>query len=172
MAKLVIVNENDEELGLEDAAKCHLGKGILHRALTVFIFNSENKLLIQKRSKSKLLWPLTWESSCSSHPLSGEDYIMAGKKCVKREIGVNCNLEILGKFQYQAKYRDVGSENEVCALLVGFHHGDIRPNSEEIAEWVWVDHMILTNDLDERSEKYAPWLRIALRYYKNSRYNI
>lgn len=169
---LVVVNENDEELGLEDEAKCHLGKGILHRAITAFIFNSENKLLIQKRSKNKLLWPLTWESSCSSHPLSGEDYIIAGEKCVMREIGIKCSLEFLGKFQYQVKYRDIGSENEVCALLIGYHHGDIKPNSQEIAEWAWIDPVVLKNDLDERSEKYAPWLGIALRYYEDSKKNI
>ena len=86
MVKLVIVNKNDEEIGLENKLKCHLGKGILHRAFTVFVFNSKNQLLIQKRGKDKLLWPLIWETSCSSHPLQNEDYTIAGEKRLKKKI--------------------------------------------------------------------------------------
>ena len=55
MVKLIIVNKNDEKIGLEDKLKCHLGKGILHRAFSIFVFNDKNELLIQKRSKLKML---------------------------------------------------------------------------------------------------------------------
>ena len=68
MVKLVVVNKNDEKIGLEDKLKCHLGKGILHRAFSIFIFNNKNQLLIQKRNKLKLLWPLYWSNTCCSHP--------------------------------------------------------------------------------------------------------
>jgi isopentenyl-diphosphate delta-isomerase len=88
MVKLIIVNKNDEKIGLEDKLKCHLGKGILHRAFSVFVFNNKNQLLIQKRSKLKLLWPLYWSNTCCSHPLDGELYEESGKKKNKRRNGV------------------------------------------------------------------------------------
>ncbi|MFC1907450.1 isopentenyl-diphosphate Delta-isomerase, partial [Chloroflexota bacterium] len=139
MPNLVLVNEKDEEISTADAIECHRGQGRLHRAFTVFLLNSRNQLLVQQRSNNKLLWPLTWESSCSSHPLPGEDYLTAGEKRLKVELGISCKLALRNKFQYFAKYRDVGSENEVCALLIGKYSGDVRPNSEEVEQWKWID---------------------------------
>jgi isopentenyl-diphosphate delta-isomerase len=107
MVKLVIVNKNDKEIGLGEKLKTHLGKGILHRAFTIFVFNPKGQLLIQKRSKNKFLWPLIWETTCSSHPLQKEDYIKAGEKRLKKELGINCKLKLLTKFQYQARYKNI-----------------------------------------------------------------
>ena len=167
MVKLVTVNEKDEKLGLEDKVKAHLGKGILHRAFTILIFNSKNQLLIQKRGKDKMLWPLIWEASCSSHPLKDENYITAGKRRLKKELGFTCKLKNLGKFQYQAKYKNIGSENEVCALLAGRHQGRVKPNPKEVVEWKWIDLKTLKKDILKRPVKYAPWLKIALKYNEN-----
>jgi isopentenyl-diphosphate delta-isomerase len=167
MVKLVIVNKNDEKIGLEDKVKCHLGKGILHRAFTVLIFNSKNQLLIQKRSKDKFLWPLTWETTCSSHPLQNQSYITVAKKRLKKELGFSCKLKLLDKFVYQAKYKNIGSEYEVCALLRGRYNGKIRPNSKEVAELKWIDIKTLKVKLKRSPRKYAPWLKLALKYYED-----
>jgi len=166
MVKLVVVNKNNEEIGLEDKLKCHLGKGILHRAFTAFIFNSKNQLLIQKRSKNKLLWPLIWEASCSSHPLRTENYITAGKKRLKKELGFSCELKFLGKFKYQVKYKNIGAEKEICAFLVGKYNGKVKSNPKEIAEWKWIDLKTLKKDLIKSPRKYAPWLKIALKFHE------
>lgn len=166
MVNLVIVNKKDEKIGLIDKLKCHLGKGILHRAFTIFIFNSKNQLLIQKRSKDKLLWPLIWEASCSSHPLQAENYITAGQKRLKKELGINCKLKLLDKFQYQVKYKNIGSENELCALLIGKHNGRVKPNLKEVAQWKWINLKDLKKDLIKNPRKYAPWLKIALKTYE------
>ncbi len=165
MVKLVIVNKRDEEICLEEKIKTHLGEGILHRAFTILIFNSKNQLLIQKRSKDKFLWPLIWETSCSSHPLSGEDYIKASKRRLKKELGFSCRLKFLTKFQYQTKYKDIGAENEVCALLVGKYNGKVKSNPKEVVDWKWIDVKTLKRDLKKNSGEYASWLKIALKYY-------
>jgi isopentenyl-diphosphate delta-isomerase len=57
MEKIVVVDENDRFLGLQDKLKCHLSKGILHRAFSVFVFNQKGQPLLQQRSKNKFLWP-------------------------------------------------------------------------------------------------------------------
>jgi len=166
MVKLVIVNNKDEEIGLEEKLKAHLGKGILHRAFTIFVFNPKSQLLIQKRSKNKFLWPLVWETTCSSHPLQKEDYIKAGEKRLRKELGVNCKLKLLTKFQYQARYKNIGSEKEVCALLVGKYNGKVKPNPKEVADWKWVDIKTLKDNLKKNPGEYAPWLKLALKYYE------
>lgn len=168
MAQLIVVNKNDEEIRLEGKLKCHLSKEILHRAFTIFIFNSKGKLLIQKRSKNKLLWPLTWESSCSGHPLQTEDYITAGEKRLKEELGFSSKLKLLGKFRYQARYKNIGSENEICALLIGKYNRKVNPNPKEVAEWKWIDLKTLKKDLIKKPKEYTPWLKIAVRQFIKS----
>jgi isopentenyl-diphosphate delta-isomerase len=166
MVKLVIVNKKDEAIGLEEKLRAHLGRGILHRAFTIFIFNSKKQVLIQKRSKDKFLWPLTWEATCSSHPLPKEDYIKAGEKRLKKELGITCKLKPLTKFQYQARYKNIGSENEVCALLVGKYNSKIKPNPKEVADWKWIDIKTLKSNFKKKPGEYAPWLKIALKIYE------
>lgn len=167
MIKLILANKKDKKIELKNKKKTHSGRGILHRAFTIFVFNSKNQLLIQKRSKDKFLWPLIWEASCSSHPLPKENYISAAKKRLKKELGFSCKLKLLGQFQYQANYKNIGAENEICAFLTGEYNGKIKPNKKEIAEYKWIKIKELKKDLIRNPKKYAPWLKIALKKYEN-----
>ena len=96
---LILVNPKDEEIGWEDKARCHLGDGILHRAFSIFIFNDNNELLIQKRSDQKLLWPLFWSNSCCSHPRKGEKIESAAQRRMEEELGIKTRLKYLYKSQ-------------------------------------------------------------------------
>jgi len=165
MEKIILVDKNDKVIGYDDKVKCHAGEGILHRAFTVFIFSAKNELLIQKRSGLKELWPLFWDSSCSSHPRKGETYEGSIKRRLKDEIGIDCETRILGKFQYQEKYKNIGSENEICAVASGIYTGEINPNPKEIAEWKWVNLNILKKDITKQPDKYTPWFKIALKKF-------
>ena len=168
--KLVLVNSRDEVIGFDTKERCHEGSGILHRAFSVYIFNDKKQLLIQKRSRFKKLWPLYWANSCCSHPRENESYINAGERRLKEEIGVECPLELVDKFQYQARYEDKGSEKEVCAVLTGEYNGKIRANLKEVDNWKWIDVDKLKKDIKKNPEKYTPWLRIGLgRYLKNKK---
>lgn len=166
--KLILVDKNDKIIGFEKSEKCHQKPGLLHRAFTIFIFNKKNQLLIQKRSKQKKLWPLFWEASCSSHPQKGESYLKAAKKRLKEELGFSCPLKFLGKFQYQAVYRNSEIEKEICALLVGRYQGKIQPNFQEIENYKWVNFQKLAKEIKKRrNKKYTPWLKLALKNYQN-----
>lgn len=170
MTEVVLVDKNDKEIGLKEKIKAHSGKGILHRAFTILIFNNGGEVLIQKRSKDKMLWPLVWETSCSSHPGLGEDYITAGEKRLQEELGFTCKLKLVDKFQYQAPYKDgsasspqvIGSENEICALLTGQYDGKVKPVPKEIAEHKWIDVSELREDIKKNPLDYTPWLKIAI----------
>ena len=69
---LVLVDSADHDQGFLDKASCHDGDGVLHRAFSVFLFNSKLELLLQQRSGQKRLWPMWWSNSCCSHPRKGE----------------------------------------------------------------------------------------------------
>lgn len=166
--KVVIVNEKDEKIGLEDREIAHEGEGILHRAIAILLFDKEGKILLAKRSQEKKLWPGFWDASCCTHPLDGEDYIKAGERRLPEELGIECNnLEYLTKFQYQAKYKDVGSENELCALLVGRCENEIKfnLNPKEVEEIRWISPEDLKKEIEESPDEFTPWLKIAFREY-------
>jgi isopentenyl-diphosphate delta-isomerase len=165
MDKIIIVDKNDKALGLEDKLKCHLGTGILHRAFSVFIFNKKGELLIQQRSAKKILWPLYWSNTCCGHPLEGEDYQQAAERRLREEMGFTCPVKYIGKFQYQAKYKDIGSENEICAVLKGEYNGDVIINLDEVADWKWINFDELKKDVIINSNKYTPWFKMELEKF-------
>ncbi|GAI28918.1 unnamed protein product, partial [marine sediment metagenome] len=81
------------------------------------------------------------------------------------EFGFSCSLKMVDKFQYQAPYKDVGSENEMCAILVGEYNGEIKANPKEIADWKWVDIDKLQDDFRKNPGRYTPWSKIGLKRY-------
>src|SRR3984957_14561184 len=116
---LILVDEADRSLGVLSKALCHEGRGILHRAFSLLIFNERGELLIQQRSASKRLWPLFWSNSCCSHPRGEETMEAATQRRMLEELGITCSLRFLYKFQYQAQFDATGAENELCSVFIG-----------------------------------------------------
>ncbi len=161
---LVVVNEHDEVLGQKTRQECHAGGGILHRAITVLLVNAKGELLLTRRSQSKTLWPGWWDTSCSTHVSPGETYEQAGERRLPHELGVRCALKLVTKFLYHAPFDSTGSENELCALLVGECDQPIRANAEEISETRWIPIPRSVEEI-ESNQEYTPWLMIALKHY-------
>ena len=157
---LILVDKNDTVLGYKSKVECHEGNGILHRAFSVFIFNSKNQLLLQKRSDQKLLWPLYWSNSCCSHPRQGEDYNTAIHRRLKEELGIETELKYLFKFQYQVAFQDTGSENELCSVYIGRSNDPIIVNKNEIAEWKFVDIDEMESEMEDNPEHFTPWFKL------------
>jgi len=170
--KIIIVDKNDKELGLMNKDFCHKIQGVLHRAATVLIVNDKNQILITKRSRYKKLWPNFWESSCSTHVHKNENYIESGEKRLIQEIGIKCKLNYLLKFRYKAKYKNIGSESEICALLVGKYRNHVYPNTSEVSSYKWVSVDVLEKEIKANKKKYAPWLIIAFEKFLRSKRSI
>lgn len=158
--KLILVDENDNIQGYKTKIECHQGNGILHRAFSIFIFNSKNQLLLQKRSDQKLLWPLFWSNSCCSHPRKGEEYNVAIHRRLKEELGIDTKLKYLFKFQYQVNFEDVGSENELCSVYIGKSNDSIIVNKNEIAEWKYIDVDKMESEMEINPEHFTPWFKM------------
>lgn len=161
--QIITVNEDDEVIGLDSKQNCHAGRGILHRAITVFIFNGQKEILLTKRSALKKLWPNFWDTSCSTHVREDETVEQAGAKRLNEEIGFTCQLKSILKFQYQANFKNIGSENELCYLLIGHYSGEVKPNPDEISEYKWIGLEQLKNEIN--NQDITPWLKIAWEKY-------
>lgn len=121
-----IVDENDEVIGRVERSECHK-KNLIHKAVIIFIFNDEGKLLLQKRSKFKDLYKSYWTGSASGHVDSGESYIDAAKRELKEELGIKLPL----KQSFFIKVRQkIDSEN--IRLFIGESNGPFNFNKKEI----------------------------------------
>jgi isopentenyl-diphosphate delta-isomerase len=166
MEQVILVNENDEEIGLVEKVQAHLGEGMLHRAFAAFVFNKKGELLVQRRSRKKMLWPMYWDNTCSSHPREGESYEAAGERRLLEELGFTCSLKNVDKFVYQVNFGEVGAEREVCAVPIGYYNSELQPDPEEVAEYKWVDLSELEKDIANNPHIYTPWFVIGLQRLK------
>jgi len=154
---LILVDETDREIGHLSKGACHDGDGVLHRAFSLFIFNSEGELLLQQRSEEKRLWPLFWSNSCCSHPRRGETIQLATERRLTQELGMASKIHHLFTFQYQAPYLDLGSENEVCWVFIGRSADVPQPNDHEIADIRWITPEDLDREFETQPEIFTPW---------------
>jgi isopentenyl-diphosphate delta-isomerase len=157
---LILVDEADQDVGRLGKTQCHEGRGILHRAFSLLIFNGGGELLIQQRSASKRLWPLYWSNSCCSHPRSTESMEAATHRRLYEELGLRCPLYFLFKFQYQAQFDATGAENELCSVFIGRSTDSVKIDDDEILAWRWVGPETLQREMAGGAGNFTPWFKI------------
>ena len=162
MINVVLVDENDNKVGIKEKVAAHLGDGDLHRAFSILVFNDKGETLVTQRSSETMLWPLFWDSACASHPTENEGQEDAGERRLQEELGFSCKLEIADSFQYHEKYQDIGSENEICAILVGEYNGEVHPVAEEVADYKWMSVKEVKDDMVKNPDIYTIWFKIEL----------
>jgi isopentenyl-diphosphate delta-isomerase len=154
---LILVDEADREVGHLDKARCHQGRGVLHRAFSLLIFNPAGELLLQQRAASKRLWPLYWSNSCCSHPRRAETMEAAIHRRLYEELGLRCPLQFLFKFQYQAQFDAAGAEQELCSVFIGRSADPVRVDPNEILAWRWISPENLQAELAAGAKQFTPW---------------
>ena len=158
--QLILVDSDDNEIGYSSKSECHKDLGLLHRAFSIFLFNSTGELLIQKRSIKKELWGQYWSNSCCSHPRKGEDLYEAAIRRVQQELSIECSLNFLYKFQYHENYTESGSEHELCSVFYGLYDGTISCNENEIEDWRMISSTQLNEEIGQSNILYTPWLKL------------
>lgn len=153
-----IVDENDTVVGQAPRSEAH-AKKLRHRAVHVLIFNPQGEVFMQKRSSSKDRWPGAWDSSCSGHVDSGEDYLTAAHRELQEELGYapEQELELLFKLlpseetgeEFVAVYRVTGS-------------GPFRLNHEEIEIGEWMNIPNLLERVAFTPQRFSSSFRLIL----------
>ena len=163
---VVLVSENDEVLGLMEKMQAHQN-GILHRAFSVFLFNANGEMLLQKRAAGKYHSPNQWTNACCSHPKSGETYLDGAKRRVFEELGIETNLEEKFHFIYKA---DVGQnlwEHELDHVFTGNFEGEFHLNPDEVSEVRYISVDNLEREMKNNPENFTEWFKIILEEYKH-----
>jgi isopentenyl-diphosphate delta-isomerase len=131
------VDENDNIIGEEEKIKAHQ-EGKLHRAFSIFVFNSKGQMLIQKRAKEKYHSGGLWTNTCCSHPRPGEPIEKAAHRKLKEEMGFDCEIKEIFSFIYKVKFDNGLFENEYDHVFLGKFDGKPMPDSTEVEDWMFM----------------------------------
>jgi len=182
------VDENDRVIDSVSKIDCHRGKGIRHRAFSVLIFDSEERLLMQQRSSEKITFPGIWANSCCSHPLDIENengdpvegVIHASKRKMLQELGIpletssNWEFNHLGRFEYSCRWDDDWIEHEIDHVLIVRASPDLSINRNEIKDTKWLNHQEIMQMLEGENEWkdsiVAPWFRMIWKHFIEPHY--
>ncbi|AVR45758.1 isopentenyl-diphosphate delta-isomerase [Christiangramia fulva] len=162
--KVILVNENDEQIGLMEKIEAH-EKALLHRAFSVFVFNEKKELMIQQRAFSKYHSPGLWTNTCCSHQREGESNIEAGKRRLQEEMGFTCDLKDTISFIYEAPFDNGLTEHEFDHILIGHFEGEPDLNPDEVAAWKWMSLEDLKEDMVKNPDIYTEWFKIIFEKY-------
>lgn len=161
MEHVILVDKNNKKVGVEEKISAHK-KGLLHRAFSIFVFNSKGELLIQQRAKKKYHCGGLWSNTVCSHPKPHENYQQAVHRRLKEEMGFDCPLKKAFSFTYKARFPNGMIENEYDSVFIGRFNGKPKPNPEEIMNHKWISVKKLKSDISRNPNKYTVWLKIAL----------
>ena len=164
---LILVDLDDNETGILSKAACHDGDGTLHRAFSVFLFNRDGELLLQQRASGKRLWPMFWSNSCCSHPRQGESIEVAAARRLQDELHAKAALEFVYKFPYRAQFGKLGSEHELCHVLLGFLENEPAANETEIEALRFVSADQLEEEFESGPEQFTPWFKLEWQRLNN-----
>ena len=162
MDKVILVDKDNNETGTEEKMKAHR-EGKLHRAFSIFIFNSSGKLMLQRRALKKYHNGGIWTNTVCSHPQPEESYEQAIHRRLQEEMGFDCDLEQKGCFIYQAKFPNGLIEHEYDCVFVGYYNNDPILNPDEAMDWKWISLPDLKNKINKNPESYTFWMKEILR---------
>jgi isopentenyl-diphosphate delta-isomerase len=164
MEEVILVDRDDNAIGTMEKMEAH-EKGLLHRAFSVFIFNSKGQLLLQRRADTKYHSGGLWTNSCCSHPRKGETVQEAAARRVEEELGIEVNSEQLFSFIYKAELDNNLIEHELDHVLIGNYENAPDPNADEVMEWKYADMDFIQKDIQEQPDLYTAWFKIILEKY-------
>lgn len=155
---VILVDEQDNEIGLMPKTEAHK-KALLHRAISVFIFNSDGEWLIQRRALTKYHSGGMWTNTCCTHPLPNETSIDAANRRLRQEMGMQCSLKELFSFTYKEALDNELTENEFDHVFLGIANFIPRINPKEVAEFKYANYKDLCLDIKMNPSHYTVWFK-------------
>lgn len=158
---LILVDENDKELGEMEKLSMHQ-QGLLHRAFSIFVFNSKGEFLIQQRADEKYHSAGLWSNTCCSHPRKGESTVYGCNRRLEEEMGLKCDLEFKFSFTYKIQLEDGLTEHEFDHVYFGISDESPILNVNEVKAWKYISLNNLKQQIEMFPQLYSAWLKICL----------
>ncbi len=163
---VVLVDPGDRVRGTLPKLEAHRA-GALHRAFSVFVFDSQGDLLLQRRARIKYHSGGRWTNTCCGHPRPDEDTGLAARRRLREEMGFTCPLTPVGSFTYRADVGGGFEEHELDHVYVGVYDGVPLPSPAEVDAWQRCAVGVLREELRRAPGSFTAWfdeaLAVALR---------
>jgi len=158
--QVVLVNEQNVEVGTAPKAAVHTKKTPLHRGFSAFIFNPKGQLLVTKRALTKKTFAGIWSNTVCGHPAPNEGNVEAVERRLLEELGIRAeSIDKVADYRYC--FPDINGivENEICPVFLGYCERDPNANPVEIAEWKWMGWQEFLEAIDTHPDEFSPWCR-------------
>lgn len=162
MEQVVLVNESDQEIGTMEKMEAHR-TGTLHRAFSILLFNSKGEVLLQKRARTKYHSGGLWTNTCCSHPWPGESMLVAVRRKLIHEMGIDVVPTYSHKFIYRSPLGEL-TEYELDHVYVGQFNGKPRINQEEVEDWKYMGAEEIQKDIVKNPDFYSFWFKLIMRH--------
>jgi len=163
---VVLVDKEDREVGVMEKLEAHQ-KGLLHRAFSIFIFNDNDEMLLQKRALGKYHSGGLWTNTCCSNPGENEAILEAGKRRLLEEMNYTSHLETSFSFIYKVDLDNGLTEHELDHVLIGRSNSNPILNPEEASDYKWISIDAVIKDISENEGDYTFWFKLILKDYRN-----
>lgn len=156
--KVILVDLNDRPIGIADKKEAHR-KGLLHRSVSVFIFNQQGEWLLQKRTAFKFHSGGLWSNTCSTHPAPEETTEQTAHRRLREEMGIDCPLTELFSFIYQTYIGKGLTEYEYIHVYAGYCNAIPDVDPTEVWDWKFLPLSLIKTDEKIHPERYTDWFR-------------
>ncbi|MDX9847058.1 MAG: isopentenyl-diphosphate Delta-isomerase [Tenuifilaceae bacterium] len=161
---IALVDKHDRVIGYGEKYDVHK-EGLLHRAFSIFVFNSANELMIHQRAHEKYHSPGLWTNTCCSHLPKGSEMDQAIHVRLLDEMGFDTPLHFVEKFHYRIDFDNGLTENEIDHIYIGFYEDNPHPNSIEVANYKLITMQNLKEDIAKNPDNYTYWLKHIMAHH-------
>ncbi|OJV51808.1 MAG: isopentenyl-diphosphate delta-isomerase [Bacteroidetes bacterium 43-16] len=160
--KVILVDQNDTVIGEMDKMEAHV-KGALHRAFSIFLFNSQKEMLIHQRAAAKYHGGGLWTNACCSHPQPGEALKDSALQRLEFEMGLQCDIQKAFSFIYHTPVENGLIEHEYDHVYIGFTDALPCPHPDEVQDYRWISSEALAEEMELQPENFTFWFRKAVQ---------
>ena len=158
--KIILVNEHDDMVGIMEKMEAHK-QGLLHRAFSIFIFNSKGEMLLQQRASAKYHSGGLWTNACCSHPMPGEKTEEAATRRLNEELGFETPIEKIFDFVYKTEFDNGLTEHEFDHVFAGEYEGQLNADPDEVSDYCYKEISEIKNMLQTHPQKFTAWFHLA-----------
>lgn len=161
--EVILVDKYDQPVGTMEKLEAHR-QGLLHRAFSIFIFDQQERMLLQQRADNKYHSGGLWSNACCSHPIPGEDLETTLQNKLEQEMGFTCPLEKAFSEIYKAPMPNGLVEHEFDHVFFGFFSGKISPNPAEVKAYRFLSRREIEREIAQNPDDFTAWFKIL--YFK------
>ena len=159
--EVILVDDCDQPLGSMEKLRAHR-EGVLHRAVSVYLFTPAGEVLLQRRDGGKYHCGGLWSNTCCGHPLPGEDTAAAARRRLEEEMGLRCGLTPIFTLQYRLPLANGLIEHEVGHVFFGISSQTPRPNPAEVMDYRYLPMAALLDETRREPARFTPWFLLTL----------